>query len=339
MDSLAVRYRPLTFEETVGQTSIIQILERQLELGKTKNAYIFSGSSGCGKTTCARIFANKLNKGVGSPVEIDAASNNGVEKMRELVQTASERSLDSTYKVIILDECHTLTTQSWQALLKIIEETPKYTVFIFCTTDPQKIPATIVNRCQRFNFCRLSSSSIEERLRYICEQEHFTDYEESIKYISKISKGQMRDAISNLEKVSDYDTRITIENTLTALGGFSFTTFFKLVNLVVDGNEAGVLEVLTEFYNNGNDLKLFIDEYLNFIIDILKYILFNDFSIITIPESMKEEIDFTIGFENPAGYFNYILDCVLNMKNVIKNDTTLFGTIQVLFLKMCRCEK
>ena len=339
MESLAVKYRPAEFSSLTGQKSIVKILERQIETDNIKNSYIFSGSSGCGKTTSARIFANRINKGVGAPIEIDAASNNGVEKMRELVQSASERSLDSTYKVIIIDECHTLTSQSWQALLKIIEETPKYTVFIFCTTDPQKIPPTIVNRCQRFNFCRLSSLSIEDRLRYICEQEKFTNYEECIKYISKISKGQMRDAISNLEKVSDYDTNLSIENTLTALGGFSFETFFKLTNALIDGNEKDSLEILYSFYNEGNDLRLFVDEYLSFIIDILKYILFKDFTVIGIPESMQSEIDFITTFENVESYYNYLLDMVLNMKNMVKQDTNIFSTLQVLFLKICRCEK
>ena len=339
MESLAVKYRPAEFSSLTGQKSIVKILERQIETDNIKNSYIFSGSSGCGKTTSARIFANRINKGVGAPIEIDAASNNGVEKMRELVQSASERSLDSTYKVIIIDECHTLTSQSWQALLKIIEETPKYTVFIFCTTDPQKIPPTIVNRCQRFNFCRLSSLSIEDRLRYICEQEKFTNYEECIKYISKISKGQMRDAISNLEKVSDYDTNLSIENTLTALGGFSFETFFKLTNALIDGNEKDSLEILYSFYNEGNDLRLFVDEYLSFIIDVLKYILFKDFTVIGIPESMQSEIDFITTFENVESYYNYLLDMALNMKNMVKQDTNIFSTLQVLFLKICRCEK
>ena len=152
MEALAVKYRPKTFEDVVSQNAIIRILRKQIELKQFKNCYLFCGASGCGKTTVARIFANAINQGNGNPIEIDAASNNGVDNVRQLIKTASERSLDSEYKIIIIDECHALTTQAWQAFLKCIEEPPMYTIFIFCTTDPQKIPTTIINRTMRFNF-------------------------------------------------------------------------------------------------------------------------------------------------------------------------------------------
>ena len=161
--SLATKYRPKEFSDVSSQSSVIMILNQQIETNNFKNSYIFSGTSGCGKTTCARIFANKINKGCGNPIEIDAASNNGVDYTRDIVKSANERSLDSQYMIIIIDECHVLTSASWQSLLKCIEETPKYTIFIFCTTDPQKIPDTIMNRCQRFNFTRIPEHQIELR--------------------------------------------------------------------------------------------------------------------------------------------------------------------------------
>ena len=133
-ESLARYYRPKTFEEICGQDSIIKILKRQLDLKEFKNTYLFCGSSGCGKTTTARAFANAINNGVGNSIEIDAASNNGVENVRNLIKTASERAVDSEYKIIIIDECHSLTSQAWQAFLKCIEEPPTYTIFIFCNT-------------------------------------------------------------------------------------------------------------------------------------------------------------------------------------------------------------
>ena len=134
MESLAVRYRPDKFEEVCGQGATITILRRQLELREFKNAYLFVGPSGVGKTTLARIFANGINQGVGQPIEIDAASNNGVDNVKAIVSSAQERSLDSEYKIYIVDEAHMITTAGWNAFLKCIEEPPQYTIFIFCET-------------------------------------------------------------------------------------------------------------------------------------------------------------------------------------------------------------
>ena len=131
MRSLATIYRPVDFDSVKSQESIIKILKRQLELEQFSNVYLLCGPSGCGKTTVARIFANEVNKGKGIPIEIDAASNNGVDNIRNIIDAADGRSLDSEYKIFIIDECHMLTTQSWNALLKTIEEPPKYTIFYF----------------------------------------------------------------------------------------------------------------------------------------------------------------------------------------------------------------
>ena len=146
MISLAVKWRPKTFEEMVEQKSVVQILQKEIETNQIKNCYLFCGQSGAGKTSQARLFAKRINNNVGEPIEIDAASNNSVENVRNIVKAAQERSIDSKYKVYIIDEAHALSNQAWQAFLKCIEEPPEFTVFIFCTTDPQKINATILNR-------------------------------------------------------------------------------------------------------------------------------------------------------------------------------------------------
>lgn len=336
--SWAVKYRPQKFEDMCGQSSVIKILLKQIETHNIKNAYLFAGASGCGKTTGARIFARMINKGVGEPIEIDGASNNGVDNVKAIIKGAQERSIDSEYKIYIIDECHSITSQGWQAFLKAIEEPPAYTIFMFCTTDPQKIPNTILNRVQRFNITRISTVQIIERLKYICKQEGLTNYDEACEYIAKISDGGMRDSIATLEKCAGYSTNLSIENVIEALGNYSYNSFFKLINSVIDGNEGTVIQVIEEYYNNGNDLKLFVDKFFSFILDIDKYILFNSMELTTLPSSLEEEVKKCISFDNPGQYYNYILDKLLTLKQTIKDDNTLKNTIIVMFLQMTRCQ-
>ena len=336
-EALSVRYRPQTFDEVCGQPSIVKILTRQIETETFKNAYLFKGSSGCGKTTCARIFAKMINKGQGNPIEIDAASNNGVDNVKSIVRSAQERAIDCKYKVYIIDECHSLTSQSWQAFLKCIEEPPKYTIFIFCTTDPQKIPETIKNRVQSYTFNRISLDKIKERLAYICRQERFTNYEESVDYLAKLSDGGMRAAISFLDKCSGYSTNLAIENVLTSLGNYSYDIFFDLINNMIDGNEAAVLQIINDFYNQGNDLKLFVDQFLNFCMDINKYALFKNCDMTHIPTSMENKLQSSINFADAAKFYSYVLDKLLNLKNMLKNDSNPRSTIEIIFLQITRC--
>lgn len=336
-EALATKYRPKTFAEICDQASIVKILSKQVELGDFKNVFLFCGASGCGKTTIARIFANLINEGIGSPIEIDGASNNGVENVKALIKSAQERAIDSKYKVIIIDECHSLTNQAWQAFLKCIEEPPKYTIFIFCTTDPQKIPETIKNRVQRFNFNRISTEKIKERLRYICKQEQFTNYEESIDYLARISEGGMRTAISYLDKCACYNTDLNIENVLISLGNYSYDIFFQLVNFIIDGSESNVLKIINDFYDQGNDLKLLVDQFLNFCLDIAKYTLFKSITTTRIPNNMEQDIINATNFEGASKYYTYLVDKLLSLKNMLKNDNSPKATIEVIFLQLARC--
>ena len=172
MEALAVKYRPRTFDDVVEQTSVRKILEQQIATGTIKNAYLFCGSAGTGKTTCARIFAREINKGTGEPIEVDAASNNSVDDVRQIIQQAKTQSLDSEYRIWVLDECHAFSNNAWQAFLKLLEEPPKKSIFIFCTTNPEKIPATILSRVQRYDFKKLSQQAIVDRLKYIIDNEN-----------------------------------------------------------------------------------------------------------------------------------------------------------------------
>ena len=333
--SLAVKYRPQVFDQIVGQDIICKVLKKQLELQNFKNCYLFAGPSGDGKTTTARCFARAINNGEGDPIEIDAASNGSVDNIRAIIESANQRSLSGIYKIFIIDECHAITSTGWQAFLKGIEEPPLYTIFIFCTTEPNKLPQTILNRMQRYNISKIDSISIKNYLKYICEQEGFTNYDSTIDLISKVAKGCMRDAITMLDQCATYSADLSLENTRAVLGSFAFEVMLKLTNTLLSADAQGMIQTIDEVDKNG-DIKQFVGSYLEFVLDLNKYVLFKSLDITAIPKYLESEVQYLTSFDGAGLWYNKLAEYLLNLKTNIKYDLSQKATVEAYLLKLCR---
>ncbi len=336
MRSLNIKYRPQTFDEVVGQDAVVTILKTQLDQDSIGHALLFAGKTGTGKTSIARLLAKAINKGEGEPIEIDAASNSGVDNVRAIIEDAQERAVDCIYKVFIIDEAQGLSNAAWQAFLKCIEEPPKYTIFIFCTTDPQKIPATIMNRVQSFTFKSISHDLIAEKLCKICKLEGFTDYQDGVMYISKAAQGCMREALTLLDKCADYSTSLTLENVARVLGTVTLDSMFELLNCLLDGKQPELLQILNDVLESCDNTGLFVNQFLEFLINIQKYIVFSDVEVTYFSSQWTEALKYVVEFQDASNYYNYLINKVFELKNYLKNDSDPETTITVLFMQMLR---
>lgn len=275
------KYRPATFSEVYGQEHITKTLQNSLAAGKVSHAYLFTGTRGTGKTSCAKILAKAvccLEPKNGEPcghcaacraiaegaatdvLEIDAASNNGVNDIRELREQVNFLPAALKYRVYIIDEVHMLSASAFNALLKTLEEPPAHIVFILATTEVHKLPATILSRCQRFDFKRLEPAVLCRRMQYIANKEGFTLTESAAELIAGLADGGMRDALSILDQCSSCYNEITDEVILSVCGIAGSEVTCRLVQGISEGNTAAVLNLLDELYKNSVDLKKLLFE-------------------------------------------------------------------------------
>lgn len=332
-ESLAVKYRPKVFEDMTEQSAIKDILMNQLETKTFQHGYLFTGPAGTGKTTSARIFANMINDGKGNPIEVDAASNSGVDNIRQIIEDAKRKPLDAEYKIFIVDECHSLSNGAWQALLKTLEEPPKFTIFIFCTTDPQKVPATILSRVQRYNFQKISNEGIEDRLHQIIKEElpvgGYVD-PVSIAYIAKVSNGGMRDAITLLDKCLSLSHDLTLENVLKTIGAEDYDTFITFLSSLEGKVKVSAVRIIETVYNSGKDVKQFVRDFAKFVLEVEKYALYKNFTYISLPSTLENELEQLVG----DSLFN-VMDFVVSLNNQIKWDSDPKTLIELSILIYC----
>lgn len=335
--NLATKYRPKKFGDIVCQDNVKIVLQNQIETNEFKQAYLFCGSAGTGKTTSARIFANEINKGEGRIVEIDGASNNGVDNIRNLIDNCKMKSLDGTYKVFIIDEVHMLSIGAFNALLKILEEPPKGTIFILCTTDPQKIPATILSRVQRFDFKRIPTQRIMNRLIYIIEKENQTRTEqieytdEALQYIAQLAEGGMRDAITKLDTVLGFTQNITSEAVIKCLGLTSTQFILEILDNIIAKEPKNILGAIDTIFLEGKDLKLFIKDSIKVLIDVIKCQMGS--SSENIPQSGQARVTNIIEHSTP-GQLLSILDSYnsLYFKIRYEHNPKIFIESELLYL-------
>lgn len=335
--NLATKYRPKKFNDIVCQDNVKIVLQNQIDTNEFKQAYLFCGSAGTGKTTSARIFANEINKGEGRIVEIDGASNNGVDNIRNLIDNCKMKSLDGTYKVFIIDEVHMLSIGAFNALLKILEEPPKGTIFILCTTDPQKIPATILSRVQRFDFKRIPTQRIMNRLTYIIEKENQTRTEqieytdEALQYIAQLAEGGMRDAITKLDTVLGFTQNITSEAVIKCLGLTSTQFILEILDNIIAKEPKNILGAIDTIFLEGKDLKLFIKDSIKVLIDVIKCQMGS--SSKNIPQSCQAKVTNIIEHSTP-GQLLSILDSYnsLYFKIRYEHNPKIFIESELLYL-------
>ena len=353
------KFRPTEFKDVKGQDAVVTTLKNQIKTGRIGHAYLFCGTRGTGKTTVAKIFAKAVNcehPVDGSPceecemcktisagtsmnvIEIDAASNNGVDNIREIREEVAYRPTEGKYKVYIIDEVHMLSIGAFNALLKTLEEPPEYVIFILATTEAHKIPVTILSRCQRYDFKRISIDTICERLQELIEKEGLDVEDRAVRYIAKMADGAMRDALSLLDQcVAFYiNQRLTYDHVLEVLGAVDTEVFSRLLRQLVKKDVKQVIETVDELIMQGRELSQLAADFTWYLRNLL---------LIKSSEDMEDVLD--VSTENLAQLkdeaqmveddelLRYIR-VFSELTNQLKYATQKRVLLEVAFIKLCK---
>ena len=272
------KWRPQTFDDMVGQSAVTHTLKNAISNHKTSHAYLFTGPRGTGKTSAAKVFAKAINcpnQGItngtiGDVIEIDAASNNGVEEIRDIRDKARYAPTQAEYKIYIIDEVHMLSTGAFNALLKTLEEPPQKVIFILATTEPHKIPATIISRTQRFDFRRITSQEIIDRLAYILDQEGIEYEADALSVVARCANGGMRDALSLLDQMISFgDGKVTLDEAIQVSGSLTDDLMIDFVKDLQETKAEEALEKLQQLFKIGKEASRLVEEWLEFARDLL----------------------------------------------------------------------
>ncbi len=347
------KFRPLTFSEMVGQEHIVKTLKNEIINDRVGHAYLFNGVRGTGKTSAAKILAravNCLNPQNGEPcnecsickaaldgsltdiVEMDAASNNSVDDVRAIRDEVNFLPTVAKYRVYIIDEVHMLSPGAFNALLKTLEEPPAHVKFILATTEPQKLPATILSRCQRFDFKKISDENIEKRLDFVCKQSNIQITDEAKRLIAQLSEGAMRDALSILERCTQEEQQITDDLVKELVGIPKVESVNKIVKATLEKDTDTALSTIDEIVADGKDIVNFLWEMIKYVKDILVYKTNTKLEIYS--EKEKQDIKALADNTTKERLINIIYE-LSNLQNDIKWSSQKLIMFQVAIIKLC----